>query len=49
MTLPVLLTSVICWGVPFIRVGSQLTTQDMDEMLTEADKDGDGQITYEGQ
>ena len=31
-----------------VRIGSQLTHRDLDEMLSEADKDGDGQIDFEG-
>ena len=36
-----------CTFVNF-RIGSNLTNQDLDEMVEEADKDGDGQINYEG-
>ena len=32
-----------------LRLGSNLTNQDMEEMFTEADKDGDGHIDYEGE
>ena len=30
------------------RIGSSLSNTDLDEMIDEADKDGDGQINFEG-
>ena len=32
-----------------LRIGSKLTTKDVDEMMNEADKDRDGQVGFEGE
>ncbi len=32
----------------FLRIGEKLSDQEVDEMIREADIDGDGQINYDG-
>ena len=39
---------VSCLGIDTMAVGEKLSDTEVDEMIREADVDGDGQINYEG-